>query len=340
MPQAVIMAGGQGERFWPMTHRAFPKYRIRMEGKRSLLQGTHNRLLKVFRAADVNVVTTREHAAFIREELPKLPRKNILIEPARNNTAAAIHLSCETLLRRSGENETVSFFPADHLIRDVGAFASTIRGAVALAKREDTLVTVGIKPAFPATGYGYIEAGVPVNGEPRARRVKRFHEKPERRTAEKYLKNPAFFWNAGIFTWRIGTYRAAMARFAPKFSGLDLRRLDASYKKLPNLSIDYALLERADRIAVFRTSMDWCDMGNWDMMYEKSRRDAEGNAVQGDVMARSCKSCFLVNQSAEPLVVVGLEGVVVVRTPRGLLVSCRGRAEEAALFFKKSGRTA
>lgn len=331
------MAGGQGERFWPMTHAGFPKYRLRFDGRTSLLVGTERRLAKVYGEGNVHVVTTAEHASFIREELPKLPKENLIIEPVRNNTAAAIYLSCARIERRFDANEIVSFFPADHLIQDEKTFAGTVNGAIALAEKESSLVTIGIKPSFPATGYGYVKTGKPVKGHKGAFRVERFVEKPDLPKAKKYVKDGGFLWNAGIFTWRTQTFMDAMRRYSPEFpSSFRLEDLETSYKKLPNLSIDYALLEKAGNISVFKTAMDWCDMGNWDMLYDKSAKDAAGNGVQGDSRVKDCKKALFVNQASHPLVALGLDDIVVVHTERGTLVARRGRAEEAALFFKKS----
>ncbi len=336
MAQAVILAGGQGERFWPMTHAKFPKYRIQFDGKASLLQGTYRRLFKVYGKKNVHVVTTRPHFALIRAELPGLDRRNIHIEPFRNNTAAAIFLSSALMGRRHGEGESISFFPADQLIQNEVAFKETLQGALTLSQKKAILVTVGIRPTFPATGYGYIEAGAPLPGARDAYRVKRFVEKPDRRTAEKYIKNRRFFWNGGIFTWRVGVFMESMKKFAPEiYRRFDLKRLAASYKALPNTSIDYALLEKADNIAVCVTRMDWCDMGNWDMMLEKSSRDKRGNFTQGVAWHEEAGGSLLINQSAVPLVTLGAKNLIVVSTPAGTLVCPRGRAEEAALLLKK-----
>jgi mannose-1-phosphate guanylyltransferase len=336
MAQAVIMAGGQGERFWPLTHAKFPKYRIRIDGRRSLLQGTAARLAKVYGAGNVHVVTTADHAPLIRAELPRLRSRNLIIEPSRNNTANAIHLSCALLERRFGRGEAVSFFPADHLIRDERAFARTMRAAIGLAAARPLLVTVGIAPTFPATGYGYIQAGGPVPGHAAARRVERFVEKPDAVRARRYLKDGRYLWNGGIFTWRLGTFLDAMDRHAPQIARrLDPARPRASYRRLPNISIDYALLEKAPNIAVVRARMDWCDMGNWDMFYEKTSRGKNG-CLLGAVYARGADGVLVYNEAPGPVVALGLRDLVVVRTARGVLVCPRGRAEEAALFFKKA----
>ncbi len=336
MPKAVIMAGGQGERFWPLTHVGFPKYRIRLQGKQSLLQGTYRRLLAIYRKDDIYVVTTREHARMIHEELPGLKPPRIFIEPTRNNTAAAILLSCALLEKRFGPEETVSFFPADHVIRNTALFKKTVLGTIRLAEKEPMLVTVGIKPTFPATGYGYIEAGAAIRGVPGACRVRRFVEKPNRQKALSYIRRRSFYWNGGIFTWRLGVFLKTMKKHSPEiYNRLNLRDLSRSYRRIPNKSIDFALLERARNIAVFKTRMDWCDMGNWDMFFDQNQADQKGNHKEGAGVLHGSNGSLLVNQSGAPVIALGVSDLVIVQTARGTLICPRGRAEEAAILFKK-----
>ncbi len=336
MAKAIIMAGGQGERFWPMTHSKFPKYRIQFNGKDSLLQKTYKRLLKVYKKDSIYVVTTRPHFALIRKELPALRVSNILIEPFRNNTAAAIFLSCEMIQKKFGNEEIISFFPADHLIENEKEFKKTILSAIHLAEKKEFLVTVGIKPTFPATGYGYIQKGDSIQGFADAFRVKRFVEKPDRKKALFYIKKRIFLWNAGMFTWRAKVFFNAMKKFSPEFSkNYDPKYLSSSYKKLPNLSIDYALLEKADCIAICETRMDWCDMGNWDMFSEKLPRRTDRNFSYGAAHMAESLNTFLLNHTDAPVVTLGVKDLVVVKTPLGTLICKKGRAEEAALLFKK-----
>ena len=336
MAKAIIMAGGQGERFWPITHAKFPKYRIRFNGNDSLLQKTYKRLLKIYDKESIYVVTTKTHAEFIREELPALKAGNILIEPFRNNTAAAIFLSCEILRNRFGDTEVLSFFPADHLIQNEAEFKKTLQAAIRLAKKNDLLVTVGIKPSFPATGYGYIEGGRSIQGFPGAQRVKRFVEKPDYKQAVSYLGRKRFLWNAGIFTWRAGVFVQAMNRVAPQFSkNFNLKNLSASYKKLPNLSIDYALMEKAEEVAVCQTRMDWCDMGNWDMYSQKLPPRVDKNFASGLAYPVQSWNTLLLNTTDVPMIALGVKDLVVIKTPLGMLICKKGRAEEAALLFKK-----
>jgi len=336
MPQAVIMAGGQGERFWPMTHAGFPKYRIKFDGKRSLLQGTYDRLARIFPKGSISVVTTRQHARMIREELPFLRAGNLIIEPFRNNTAAAILLSTALAAKKSGPEEIVSFFPADHLIRDERAFGKTISGAMHLAQKTNTLVTIGITPTFPATGYGYIRCGKPIRGFKKAYRAARFVEKPNHQRALFYMRDGSFLWNAGIFTWRSGVFMEAMARHCPRMiAAFDVSRIESSYRRLESQSIDYALLEKAENIAVCRTEMDWCDLGNWDRLLDMSKADSKGNVKTGASHHEDARGCLLINEHHQPLVTAGLRDLVVVQTPQGTLICRRGSAEEAALLFKK-----
>lgn len=334
MPKAVIMAGGQGERFWPVTHAKFPKYRIKFYGNKSLLQKTYERLRRVYAADSVYVITTQSHAPMIRQELSRLPRANILIEPSRKNTAPAIYLSCALIQKKHGAEEVVSFFPADHLIQDEKLFEKTLRQAIKTARRTDNLVTIGIKPSFPATGYGYIETGRALGDE--AYRVQRFVEKPVLSVAKTYIRRGNFYWNGGIFTWRISIFMRAMEKHAPAITKvLDLSNLRSSYLKLPNLSIDYALMEKADNIALCRAAMDWCDVGNWDMFYEKSPSDKTGCYIEGLSLHKENRNSLLVNHTELPLITLGISDLIVVQTPRGTLVCRKNRAEEAALLFKK-----
>ncbi len=336
MAQAIIMAGGQGERFWPLTDKKFPKYRIRLDGKLSLLQKTYRRLLKVYKPSQIHVVTTQDHAGLIRQELPQLKKSNILIEPLRKNTAAAIFLSTAVIARHYGPEEIVSFFPADHLIENESEFKKTVGNTLALAKKAPLLVTVGIKPTFPATGYGYIQSGKVIPGASYANRVARFREKPSLPLAKAYLRKKSFLWNGGIFTWKAGVFLSTMRKFGPPdFRLFDLKKLKGSYQKLPRLSIDYALLEKASNIAVVKTSMDWCDMGSWDSFMARAKKDKNKNSILGKIVAKESSGSLIINHRETPVVALGISGLIVVQTPQGTLICKRTRSEEAARLARE-----
>lgn len=336
MPLGVIMAGGAGERFWPLTDKDLPKYCIRLDGKYSLLQKTFSRLRKIYPAKHLFVITTADHVRFIRKELPAIPKTNILVEPERRNTAPALYLSVCLLEKRFGREEVVSFYPADHLIEDEKQFIRTVRGAIDLAASQDTLVTIGIKPSFPAIGYGYIEAGAKIKDVRDAHRVRRFAEKPKLALAQKYLKTGRFFWNAGMFTWRAGVFLDAMKKASPQIAlTLDLDAVKKSYRRLPKISIDYALMEKAKNLSLLKTRMDWCDMGSWDMFFSKQTKDPDHSAAQGNARMAQSKKVFLFNSTDRPLVAFGVSGITAVQTPQGTLLFSSGRSEEAALFGKR-----
>ncbi len=326
--KAVILAGGPGERFWPLTHKKFPKYSIRLDNKESLLQKTYQRLLRVYAKNNVYVVTTRKQAGLIQAELPGLKKQNLILEPSRRNTAAAIYLSCRAIGERFGVETVVSFFPADHLIRNEKLFQKTLSDAIALAQKEGSLVTVGIKPTFAAVGYGYIEAGAAMSACPSAYRVKHFAEKPGHAKAAQYLRSGRFLWNAGIFTWRIGTFLEAMKKKAPEFGRL-------RYTGLPKISIDHALLEKAKNLVVIKTKMDWCDMGSWDMFHRKGERDRHDNLVRGVCHTDDTHGSLILNHHPTPVITLGVKDLIVIQTKQGTLICKKGLSEEAALLSRR-----
>lgn len=336
MAYAVIMAGGQGERFWPLTHEKFPKYRLKFEGKNSLLQKTYSRLRKLYAENEIFIVTTSEHRPMIHEELPTLSSKQLLIEPYRNNTASAILFSTAWIANKFGNEAIVSFFPADHLIQNERLFCQTLVQAIAVARRHPYLVTLGIKPSFPSQAYGYIEATEKMPGEKQIYFVKRFVEKPKLKAAKQFIKSKNFYWNGGIFTWETGVFLDHMHRYAPEFTKkFNLRFLEASYKVLPNLSIDYALLERVEKMALVPALMDWCDIGSWDRLYDKLPKNKAGNFTEGAVILDRVKGSLILNHTRERLVLVGISNVIVAQTPQGTVICPRGSSDHAALLSKK-----
>ena len=273
---------------------------------------------------DIYVITTKSQKHILRRELPQLKDSHLLLEPFRNNTAPAILFSCLHLKKKYGPDEVVSFYPADHLIQNHGMFRKTMTLAIQAAEKTARLVILGIRPAFPATGYGYLQSGPAVRGMPGVFGVRRFVEKPNRKRARSYLQKGNFYWNSGIFTWKTGVLIRAMEKYSP----------DQGYEK-KGVSIDVAVLEKADQVAFCKTSMDWCDLGSWDMLLEKSPRDPGGSYTQGAPIHRELKESLVIHHGRTPLVVLGVTGLMIVQTPQGTLICRKGRSEEAARLIQK-----
>ncbi|MDH5175000.1 MAG: mannose-1-phosphate guanylyltransferase, partial [Elusimicrobiota bacterium] len=259
--KAVIMAGGKGERFWPLSRDRFPKQLVSLTGKKSLLQETVERIQPLIPPRDILVVTRRPLARAVERQLPQVPRKNIISEPAGRNTAPCIGLAAKMI---KGDAVMV-VLPADHIIVPRGKFMDTLKRAVTLAGETEDLITIGIKPTYAATGYGYIEVG---NKEKQGVfGVKRFAEKPDRKKAERFLKTGRFFWNSGIFVWKKSVILEAMRKYMPslyrKLQMVSSKNIGKLYPKLPDISIDYGIMEKANNSLVIPADFSWEDLGSW-----------------------------------------------------------------------------
>jgi mannose-1-phosphate guanylyltransferase len=263
---AVIMAGGRGQRFWPLSTVDRPKQFLDLERRgRTLVQATYDRLLPLTGTPErVFVATGSRYVGIVCEQLPELPPGNVIVEPTGRDSAPAVALASLTIHERTG-GATLGFFASDHRIGDEPAFQAAVRSAIRLAEAEDGLVTLGITPTRPATGYGYIERGDPV---PPGFRVRRFVEKPNATKAEAYLRAGAFVWNAGIFVWRSDVILRELDALAPDLmtplrQAIDERRLAEAFPTLPATSVDYAVMERTERAFVVPVDCGWDDIGDW-----------------------------------------------------------------------------
>jgi mannose-1-phosphate guanylyltransferase len=342
---AVIMAGGHGTRFWPRSRRRVPKQLLRIAGRHTLIQATVRRLRPLFPSAHILVVTTPEHAAEVRRQLPGLPPQQVLVEPLRRNTLACVALAAEWIGRR-GQEATMCVVPADHVIKNGAAFRTSLAEACAFAERLGVVAMLGVPPTRPDTGYGYVEVGKAVGtGAPGAHWVRQFREKPSLHHAQRYVASGRFLWNAGIFVWRTTVFRAALQRHRPEllqrlhgvWKGSKAergQRLRRAYRRLPSLSIDVGLMEpltaergAAIRIGVLRATFDWNDVGSWVAMPEVWGCDAAGNTSSGRVVAVDATDTIV--YAPERLVaVVGLSNLIVVDSADALLVCARERAQD------------
>ncbi|MBQ9193336.1 MAG: mannose-1-phosphate guanylyltransferase [Bacteroidales bacterium] len=339
----VIMAGGIGSRLWPLSTPERPKQFIDILGVgKTLIQLTVERFLPVCAPDHFWVVTSGKYVDIVREQLPDIPAQQILAEPEGRNTAPCIaYASWKIAQKHPDANIVVT--PADALVLRTEVFAETIAKALAVTEKSDAIVTVGIAPTRPETGYGYIHAAEPVKGQ--VVKVQAFKEKPDLATAEAYLADGHYFWNAGIFVWNVRTIVAELRAHAPQIAGV-MDRLapsfytqgeDAALKELfptcEKVSIDYAVMEKSRNIRVIAEDLGWSDLGSWGSIRTHIGKDADGNAVVGgDVRLFGCKDCFVHTAEEKTVVVEGLEGYIVAESDGRLLV-CRLSEEQRIKAF-------
>lgn len=330
---AVIMAGGSGTRFWPHSRRRKPKQFLAIVGRHSLLQDTARRLRGVVPMRRLLVVAPRELARLVRQQLPRLPAENLLIEPTPRGTAPCLVLAAEWIGRRDPLG-AMAVFPADHAISDAERFRADVEEAFAVAERDAALVTFGIRPTHPETGYGYIEIGAPLRRGTPASWVRRFIEKPDLARARRFVRTGRHLWNSGMFVWRVDALRAAVERHAPPLAKLwatlegGAKAATArAFSRVPVVSIDVAVMERAERVAVIAARFDWSDVGSWAALAERWGVDGDGNTRRGDAVLIDCRDT-LVYGATRLVAVVGTRELVVVDSPDAVLVCPRERAQD------------
>lgn len=336
----VILCGGSGSRLWPISRRLLPKQFLPLVTEHTLLQDTVLRLRGLDGCGSPIAVLNHEHRFLAAEQLQALdvtPR-SMLLEPIGRNTAPAV--AAAALLVAAEEPDAVLLvLPADQLVAEVPAFHAAVRKAAAIA-RQGLLVTFGVAPTFPATGFGYIEAGEPIASHDGAFRIRRFVEKPDADRAQAFLAEGGYFWNGGMFAFTAGAFLAELERLRPEILAatkkavanaardLDFLRLDReAFAACPSDSIDYAVMERTDRGAVVRVEMGWSDVGSWSALWETGTQDASGNVARGDVWLHDAARCY-VRADARHVSVLGVQDLVIVETDDALLVAARDRAEE------------
>lgn len=342
--RALILAGGSGTRFWPLSRKERPKQLLSLEGETTLLRDTVDRLHPLVAPEDVWISTTEGLAGKVRQALPEVPPGQVLLEPVGRNTAPAIGWAVRSL-PEAARRGVVAVLPADHRVGDPGAFREALARAERAAGRADRVVTLGVTPRWAETGYGYLELEPAAPGgeetpggeerEPAEglRRVRRFVEKPTPERAEEFLRSGDYLWNAGIFVFRGQVLLDALARFEPELArGLEEiaaepSRLAELYPRLPAKSIDYAVMEKLEGIAAVPLDCGWSDLGSWEALAEVLPRDGAGNARRGDVLAVDSRENLLF-ADAGTVAVVGVEGLVVVRTGDAVLVCPRERSQD------------
>jgi mannose-1-phosphate guanylyltransferase len=334
----VILAGGKGERFWPLSRKLRPKQFLSLDGSgKSLLQTTSDRLLTLAGGwENLLVITSALIADGVREQLPDLPEANLLIEPEGKDTAPAVTWATLEIVKRYGNEAVVAFFPADHWIADQAAFEKTLKAAANFALEEPSIVTLGITPNAPATGYGYIEQGVlasTIEGLP-VYKVARFTEKPDRDTAEDFLKTGRFSWNSGMFIFRAEIVLKELAIHAPDILNLLEKEGKAAYTHLEKKSIDYALMEKTQLAYVLPADFGWDDLGDWNSL-ERLFKGENKNVDLGNHVALDTQGAIVYAQDDQDVIVtIGLEDVVIVRDRNVTLVVNKDRTQEIKSILK------
>ncbi|MBN1827541.1 MAG: NTP transferase domain-containing protein [Deltaproteobacteria bacterium] len=336
----VIMAGGRGTRFWPLSREKKPKHLLAVTGERTILQQTVDRLLPLAPEKNLFIITAESHAAEVRLQLPSIPQENIIIEPVGRNTAPCIGLAALHVKRRDPKGIMI-VLPSDHLIADAEAFRSTLAAAAEAARRAPCLAALGIAPTAPETGYGYIEEGKKVSealGHP-IHRVLSFREKPDRAKALAFLESGAFFWNSGVFVWSAETILEAIAEHLPLLAH-GLKEIDAAmetndepavvrevYERLTPISIDYGVMEKTKDAILLKGSFGWSDIGSWDALCDMIRETDKCAFPGKQGIAIDARECY-VRADRRIVALVGVEDLIVVDSEDALLICRRGRSQD------------
>lgn len=331
----VIMAGGIGSRFWPMSTQECPKQFIDVMGcGRTLIQLTVDRFEGVCPRENVWVVTSERYAQTVREQLPEIPEENILKEPCRRNTAPCIAYVCWKIKTRNPKANVV-VTPSDHVVMNVKEFQRVISSALDYTQASDAILTLGMKPTRPETGYGYIEADLSGASESNREiyRVDSFKEKPDLATASRYIRQNNYYWNAGIFIWNVNTIVNAFRIYQPEIAKIftelmpyyytpqEQEQVDRLFPECPNISVDYAILEHSDEIYVFPSDFGWSDLGTWGSLHVQMEKDLAGNVAIGqDITLYESRNCVVHAMQEKKVVIIGLDGYIVAENDDHLLI--------------------
>lgn len=332
----IILAGGSGSRLWPLSRELYPKQLLNINSDMSLLQATYKRL-KVC-TSDILSVTNIKHAPNVKMQLSELSDKPLVLsEPVAKNTAPAIVLATKFIMQKTNDDPVIIVVPSDHLIKDNEKFLSTVKKGEKLAE-QGYIVTFGIEPNYPETGYGYIHIGEDLSC---GYKVKEFVEKPDIETAKEYLRKGTYYWNSGIFMFKGSTLLNEAKLHAAEISKLsenfDFTHNDKipflEFDKMPSISIDYAIMEKSDKIALVKLESDWNDLGSWQSIYDISKKDGNGNVFLGHVLDEGSKNSF-VYSSSKLVATIGLEDTVIVETEDAILACKKDKTQNVKHIYE------
>lgn len=348
---AVIMAGGVGSRFWPRSKEKKPKQLIRIIGDNTMIQDTVKRLDGLVKKENIFVITNKIQKLRVIEQLPAIPKENVIDEPFGKNTAACIGLA-SVLIKQKNNEAVIITLPSDHLIQDEDGFRNCLSSAAKFAFDSKGLVTIGITPNRPETGYGYIQFDEN-NIEKNIYKVLTFAEKPNVATARRFLESGDFLWNSGIFIWRTDVILEQVKKFLPDlYDGLTKIEMAAGtndfekelvqvYGQLKSVSIDYGVMEKSDIVYLTKADFYWNDVGNWEAVYEISEKNEEGNAIVGDVYTTNTYGSYIFSPRKFSAV-IGVENLIVINTNEALLICHRNNAQDVRQvvdYLKMNKRT-
>lgn len=353
----IIMAGGSGERFWPLSRKTRPKQLLALESDKTMLEQAIERIIPIIPAEDIFIITGEHLLEEIRKVLPQLPPENVIGEPFKRNTAPCLALGASFLASKYGDRYkpdeiSIAVLTADQSIRPNEGFVRTIEAALDYVEQNKVIGTIGIVPNRPETGYGYIEVDTSFFGDMTQAEIKpvvRFHEKPNKKKAEEYLKQGNYLWNSGMFFWRLDVFEEQMRKHLPEvgahideMTSVAKRKTETAYnsafdfvadifEKFPDISIDFGLMEKADNVVVAKALFDWDDIGSWDALDRFRDKNNDGNIIDGESVLLDVKNSTIINQSTNNNIIVsgiGFENFVVVVTDDGVLVCPKDRVQD------------
>lgn len=349
MLYAIVIAGGKGERFWPLSRTGLPKQFLSIAGERTMLQNTIDRLHRLIPYEQMFVVTGTAYRSIVEEQIPELPATHVIWEPVGRDTAACIGLAAykiDALLHTMEDDPQLLIVPADHYVEDEQLFVTRIQQAQAVLEETHAVVTIGIEPTYPETGYGYLEVD---KSEQVASgyRVRRFLEKPSRDVAVQLISEDRYYWNSGMFLWHASTIKASIAEYLPELhKGLQIVApvlwsedeetvLEQIYPRLPAISVDYGIMEKVNNIYMIPGDFGWNDVGSWGALEHISDRDLDDNVILGNVLNIDTQACIIHSTGQKLIATLGIQDIIIVDTEDITLVCSKDKAQEIKELIKE-----
>ena len=337
----IILAGGSGSRLWPLSRELYPKQLLKINTEKSLLEGTYLRLLQITDENKIISITNSKHYSDVKSQLDEITKNHVVLqEPTSKNTAPAASVCVKYILDKFGD-DIILIVPSDHLINDLKLFKESVVEAENLAKK-GYIVTFGIKPSSPQTGYGYIKTDKEITKKSNEWLVSEFKEKPDEKTAKKYFKSGKYYWNSGMFMFKASVFMEALRKYAPdiysNLSEYDFKKSDSidfmKFDKMPSISLDYAVMEKTNNMVLVPLKSDWNDLGCWESIYDINKKNKDGNVNIGNVIAKDCKNSML--YSSDRLIAgVGLDNILLVETADAILVCDKNKTQEVKAVYDK-----